>query len=468
MDTNPMTRRDFLKLTGLGAALAALSACDPRTPGPRPGEATPAGTPTAGPVPPAATPSPAPTGAPATGDDLLLHTLRRVTYGPGAEDLARAREIGLQAYLEEQLNPEALDDAPVERLLGNFPTLSLSAEEMFRRQQELRGETVRELVAATILRQVYSRRQLYERMVEFWSDHFNINIASGVLRFLKPVDDREVIRPHALGNFGDLLRASAHSPAMLVYLNQAESTKRGPNENYARELMELHTLGADQGYTQLDVAEVARALTGWTVVGPRQRRGGQPGTFVYLPEIHDDGEKLILGQHFPPGQGQADGDRVLELLLAHPGTARYLAWKLGRRFVADDPPAALVDEVAAAYTASGGEIKAMLRALFAGEAFRRAAGQKLKRPLEFFVSAARVTGAPVAQFRGIARVIEGLGQMPFHWPTPDGYPKSVELAGNPVADAHSILLDFARGGPLRERLPTLASLILASPHFQMR
>jgi uncharacterized protein (DUF1800 family) len=370
-----------------------------------------------------------------------------------------------------------------------------------------------------VLRQVFSQWQLYELVVDFWSNHFNIDVRKNTCKFLKTDDDLQTIRPNALGKFGDLLSASAHSPAMLVYLDQATSTKGVPNENYARELMELHTISTAALFGPPDVVGVARAFTGWSVVGQRGQ-GGAPGSFIYHAGQHDDGEKDLLGAHLPAGQGQADGEQVLALLSQHPLTARFISTKLARRFVADDPPAELVDTLAAMFTASSGDTPSVLKVLFASSQFRASAGQKFKRPLEFFVSALRLSGAQIsAKPRALLSQLQLLGQVPFQWQMPNGYPDVASywattggllnrwnfgmlLAANQVAgvkvdlpaltqdaaspadvvdvlstrfigeklpdSARAILVDFASSGDLGDNLAPVAGLILGSPYFQVR
>jgi uncharacterized protein (DUF1800 family) len=232
------------------------------------------------------------------------------------------------------------------------------------------------------------------------------------------VDDRKVIRPNALGNFRDLLMASVSSPAMLAYLDNVHNVKGQPNENYARELMELHTLGVHGGYDQADVEEVARALTGWRV----RLRGLDEGQFFFNAEEHDDGQKQILGQVFPAGQGgQQDVAQVVELLANHPSTAQHIATKLVRRFVADEPPTALVERVAQAFLASGGDIKSLLRLIFLSEEFAMAP-PKLKRPYTFLVSALRALNGEATYGPALASWLQMLGQPLFLWPPPNGYP----------------------------------------------
>ena len=229
-----------------------------------------------------------------------MHVISRLTFGATPELVERVKAIGVEAYIEEQLNPETIDDSYVENRLLELPDIALSAADLFEKYQGMGGgQAVGQLRASWALRATYSERQLYERMVHFWNDHFSIFIGNAQIGFLKVIDDRDVIRQHAMGRFRDLLGASAHSPAMLVYLNNAESTREAPNENYARELMELHSLGVDGGYTETDVKEVARAFTGWTVVPPRRRdrqTDGEIGTYWFNSEVHDDSEKVVLQQ----------------------------------------------------------------------------------------------------------------------------------------------------------------------------
>src|SRR5207249_12079367 len=247
----------------------------------------------------------------------------------------------------------------------------MAPRELFQPAPEKRPiRIVAELQAARIMLAVESERQLQEVMVDFWFSHFNVHAAKGEVKWYLTSYERDVIRPHALGKFGDLLRVPATHPAMLLYLDNWLSARpdftvpvgpnrgkrAGLNENYARELMELHTLGVDGGYTQKDVTEVARAFTGWTIDRPQT-----DAHFIFRPMMHDTGEKIVLGHRIAAGGGPGDGERVIELLTQHPATARFVATKLVRRFVSDTPPPALVARVAGSYLSTGGEIPAMLR-----------------------------------------------------------------------------------------------------------
>ena len=251
------------------------------------------------------------------------------------------------------------------------------------------------MIGAAQYRQMFSQRQLYEVMVEFWSDHFNIHLVNGLGPTLKPEDDRQVIRAHALGNFRDLLHASAKSPSMLFYLDNFFNLASAPNENYARELMELHTLGVDGGYTENDVKEVARCFTGWSIRFPGDTSGDY-GTFVFLPAVHDNNAKVVLQNSITAGGGQSDGEQVLDILAAHPSTAQFIATKLCRRFISDTRTQPVIDAVAAAFTQSGGDIKTTLRALFATDAFRNTADLKFTRPAEYLSATGARAGARYA------------------------------------------------------------------------
>jgi uncharacterized protein (DUF1800 family) len=456
--------------------------------------------------------------APAVADDdTVLHVLRRVTYGPRPGDVARVRALGLGAWLERQLDPARIDDTAVEQALGALPTLTLSIADLQREYPRLDAETQRklaagemtpaevraqsptdkrpgrivaELQAARMLRAVAGERQLQEVMVDFWFNHFNVFAYKSEVRWYVTAYERDVIRPHALGRFADLLRATARHPAMLFYLDNwlsvrpgytirggpNQGRRAGLNENYARELMELHTLGVDGGYSQQDVTEVARAFTGWTIDRPRA-----DARFLFRPGTHDAGDKRVLGRAIRAG-GERDGQEVLDLLAAHPATARFIAGKLVRRFVADEAPPALVERVAAAYRETGGDIRAMLRVIFAAPEFQApaAAGAKIKKPSEFVASAARALGA-TADARGgwtLARAAADIGEGLYEAVPPTGHPDRAEAWVNPGAllsrmnFALSLAegrlpgvranLDALRGGVDRRQPPVVLERLLAS------
>ncbi|HZI62953.1 MAG TPA: DUF1800 domain-containing protein [Pyrinomonadaceae bacterium] len=320
---------------------------------------------------------------------------------------------------------------------------------------------IAQLQASRILRAVYSERQLQEVMVDFWTNHFNIFFGKGADRWLLPAYDRDTIRPHAMGKFSTLLQATAQSPAMLFYLDNFQSVspnanggraqemmmnaqqrpRRGINENYARELMELHTLGVDGGYTQKDVTEVARCFTGWTIFQPRggaaavnalrgeEARTRRPaGSFFFNMRAHDDGEKVVLGNKIPAGGGFNDGLKVLDILARHPSTAKFIATKLVRHFVSDNPPPALVNRVATVFTKSDGDIRETLRAIFFSSEFYspEAHRAKVKRPFELAVSAIRVLGADTNGGPGTHQWIARMGEPLYGFQTPNGYSDAAE------------------------------------------
>jgi uncharacterized protein (DUF1800 family) len=289
---------------------------------------------------------------------------------------------------------------------------------------------VAQLQAAKLIRAVESERQLLEVMTDFWFNHFNVFMGKPQVRNLVTEYERDVIRPNALGRFRDLLGAVAHSPAMQVYLDNAQSfgpesplgrrQNRGLNENYARELLELHTLGVDGGYTQQDVTEAARVLTGWTPAGLRFARFGGDGGF--LEAAHDQGEKTVLGTKFEAG-GVLEGEKLLDELAAHPATARFLAAKLVRRFVADDPPEKLVDAAAKTYARTGGDIREVLRTIFYSKEFwsPETYRAKAKKPLELTASTLRALGASAEPNRQLLGMLERLGEPLYLCQPPTGY-----------------------------------------------
>ena len=323
-----------------------------------------------------------------------------------------------------------------------------------------------ELNQQKLLRAAYSERQLNEVMVDFWFNHFNVFAGKGQVRTYVTEYERDAIRPRALGKFRDLLGAVAESPAMLFYLDNWQSVaaegaptmaatdrmrggrggqrpgrggqqramgrrdatmlqqppqqqrRRGVNENYARELMELHTLGVDGGYTQKDVQEIARAFTGWTIQQPRQG-----GAFHFEPRLHDNGEKVVLGMKIAPGGGKKDGEQVLDLLAKHPSTARFIATKLARRFVSDDPPAALVERATQTFTSTGGDIREVVRTIVTSPEFFAPAAQraKVKTPFEFVASTLRVTGAEASNPVPLVQTLREMGMPLYMCQPPTGY-----------------------------------------------
>jgi uncharacterized protein (DUF1800 family) len=376
----------------------------------------------------------------ATEIDPIVHVLNRAAFGPRPGDygrlqmLAKTPPAAAAAWIEQQLDPEKIPNEVAEYAARRFETLNEPLGELFEYQPELLHN---ELMRAALIRAVLSERQLFESMVQFWSDHFNIDPSKGDCKWLKVADDRDVIRKHALGKFPDLLRASALSPAMLWYLdgrvNRRHDPNEKPNENYARELLELHTLGVHGGYTQTDVMEVARSLTGWTVRSKEQKPYFSIGRVEFNPELHDFGPKQILGHTFPGTDrsqskeeleriASQDLDRILTIVTTHPATAHHIASKLCRRFIADDPPATAIDEVATTFRRTRGDIRETLRTLFGTRDFQEQRGNKLKRPFAFIASALRATGARTDAGLEIIQYLNRMGHAPFSFPTPDGYP----------------------------------------------
>jgi uncharacterized protein (DUF1800 family) len=383
-----------------------------------------------------------------TQQQKLVHFLNRTSFGPTREELEKVQQSGITVYLDQQLSPEQIPDSVVADKVAELKTMRLSSRELLElypqasvaqakgmdmTQMQGPRQVILELQLARLIRAVYSRRQLYEVMVDFWSNHFNIFAGKGADRWLSTSYDRDTIRPNALGRFKDLLTATAQSPAMLFYLDNWMSVspespaaqrgrnnrRRGINENYAREVMELHTLGVDGGYTQKDIQEVARCFTGWTIERPR----GQ-GEFRFEQRFHDNGAKTVLGTQIAAGGGMEDGLKVIGILANHPATAKFIATKLARRFVADDPPAAVVSKAAAVFQQSGGDIASVVRAIidspefFSGEFYHG----KVKKPLEYVASALRVTNAETKVTHPLLRYLNRMGEPLFLAQPPTGHP----------------------------------------------
>ena len=523
-------------------------------------------------------------------EQRILHVLNRLGFGARPGDVERVKTIGLDKYIEQQLNPEKIDDSATEAKLQNLTALRMTTPELYEkypqpaqllralqqrgalppdlaeardnRQQnrannqnsnqpktgeamsgEMQGPPSNapnptanpdanpmnnaeyrravyayfkennlrppqfitgELQMSRILRATYSERQLQEVMVDFWTNHFNVFAGKGADRWLLISYDRDTIRPHTLGKFRDLLKATAESPAMLFYLDnfqsvspnapqlnpnqvrqlqqmrrrelltmsnnpqaqmpQLQQLRRGINENYARELMELHTLGVDGGYTQRDVQEVARCFTGWTIFAPRgagaaaaqlanaggrraERLRENAGRFFFNPRMHDDGEKIVLGHKIPAGGGVKDGLMVLEILARHPSTAKFIATKLVRRFVSDEPPRSLIDRVAQTYTKTDGDIREMLRTIFFSPEFNspEAYRAKIKRPFELAISAVRTLGAETNGGPQFHQWVARMGQPLYGFQTPNGYSDVAE--------------DWVNTGALLERMNFALALV---------
>ncbi|MBA5638052.1 DUF1800 domain-containing protein [Duganella sp. LX20W] len=462
------------------------------------------------------------TDIPLPPEQAALHVLNRLGYGPRPGDIERVTQMGVQRYIDSQLHPEsipmpaalaarldALETArqPAGRTLAQFLAVREMArdegEEGKARRRALVVNIAEQTAEARLARAVDSPRQLEEVMVDFWFNHFNVFEGKGLDRALVASYERDAIRPYALGSFRDLLGATAHHPAMLFYLDNWLSTAdgfvprranakvktAGLNENYARELMELHTLGVDGGYTQRDVRELARMLTGWTF-NPRALALRNEG-FVFDARRHDRGDKQWLGRTVHGG-GQDEGEYALDVLAMHPATAHHISYELAQYFVQDAPPPALVDRLARSYLDSKGDIRTVLATLFASPEFMapEAQGAKFKTPYQFVVSAARAGSAPLAEVKPVLGALNRLGMPLYGCQTPDGY-KNTEVAWlNPDALSRRIGIATAMGrtldaGALQATLggavsprtrdavaaspePLRAAMLLGGPDFMQR
>lgn len=400
-------------------------------------------------VPPTALPEPAAPArpaAPALSAADGRHLLNRLAFGPAAGQAEAVAKTGAEAWLDAQLGPRAPQPA-LERALEPYRAALAPPEELVERwlgedwdeggarlQKELRAKArdhLAQVALAELTRHILSERQLEEVMVDFWTNHFNVFARKGLVRLFAGDFVERAVRPHALGRFEDLLLATARHPAMLLYLDNARSRvqretpngdKRGGlNENYARELLELHTLGVDGGYGQADVEAAARVLTGWSVRRPREGGIG----FMFRPGAHDRGDKSVLGQKYSAGGGEEEGRALMAFLAKHPSTARHLGKKLCARFVADDPPAACVEAAVKRYRESSGDIAAVVRSIVRHESFWRAEvrQKKLKSPLELVVSSARALGARPDGTVALGRVLERMGEPILLESVPTGYPE---------------------------------------------
>jgi hypothetical protein len=359
----------------------------------------------------------------------LVPLVQRMTFGANDEELGLYRSLGAAGYIDYHLHPELIADSAMDNILAlpAYNLLTLSPDQ-FAGQNS--ANAVAQITRAMLIRAIYSKRQFLERLVEFWSDHFNIWASQDGVSLLKIPDDRDVIRANALTTFGTILRASAHSPAMMEYLNNATNTAASPNENYARELMELHTLSVNGGYTQNDVHEVARCFTGWTYYGAGN--GTNSYRFRYNPAVHDTGQKIVLGNVIPArsaSAGQQDGDDVLTILINHPSTAQFISKKLLIRFWGYSPSQAAIDTVAAVFTASGGDIRTVLQTILS-TVEGSSTPLKLKRPIHLVVSAIRSMQTKVTSHTSFPASLQTpliqAGHSPFNWQSPDGFPDSLE------------------------------------------
>ncbi len=503
-----------------------------------------------------------------SADEAILHALNRLAYGPRPGDVERIKQMGLAKWIDQQLNPNSIDDKALDARLQNFPTLHLSSSRLIAeypqpKQAANQGTTaqqpqskadaaaavlardsqansgskkspasidensdaaspmkqdpenvatpgaaqrgalsidpnavpraiaddskrppriVEELAMAKMTRAIYSDRQLQQVMDDFWFNHFNVYAAKGEDRYYLTAYERDVIQPHVLGKFKDLVTNTAKSPAMLFYLDnflsadpraaqrltaeramrqqthrgynrfprpapnpQAANKKkqeRGLNENYGRELMELHTLGVDGGYTQKDVTEVARCFTGWTIEKPRENP-----EFKFDERIHDPDPKIVLGKKIHAG-GMKDGEQVIDLLVHHPSTANFISTKLARRFVSDNPPAALVARIAETFQSSDGDIRAVMHTMIYSPEFwtRDAYRAKIKTPFEFVASTVRALGADVDTPMPLVQWVGRIGEPLYQCQPPTGYADKAETWVNTGALLNRLNFSLALAG----------------------
>ena len=467
-----ITRRDFLKLGGTLAASSLLAACA--------AEQTPTATqsPLEPQIPQIITPPPEVVNL---SVPLAVAVLNRMGFGPRPGDVDAFNALGstdeerLRAYVEQQLNPDSIDDSEFETryTAAGFETLHKTHEQLYADHivnnpydsnddayWQWYSKPAYELVDATFLRAVYSRKQLVEVLADFWHNHFNIFFWQDDGVPLLVSYNRDVLRGHMLGNFRQMLEAVAQHPSMLYYLNQNNSSDAGPNENYARELFELHTLGAENylgvrdpntvekdanglavGYVDNDVYEAARCLTGWRIdddLGDWEDGIEKTGSFIYYKPWHDRFNKLVLGHYIPADQEDLkDGRDVLDLLASHPGTARHIALKLARRLISDSPSEAVVQAAADTFLANKDapdQLKRVVETILLSAEFSQTFGAKIKRPLEAVISTLRVLNTDFTQLPGgVPWMLSMMGQPLFERHPPDGYPDVKEVWANSMS-----------------------------------
>ena len=417
-------------------------------------------------------------------DASAVHLLNRLTFGPAPGDIDRVKAMGLQPFIDQQLNPDLLPESPaVQNLMANSSTGRMSNEQLIlefrslqRKIQEVKkkegdnadqgdNERLKQLtgvykelrqhdIATKLARCIESPKQLQEVMTEFWFNHFNVFLNKGVDTILVESYENQAIRPNALGKFRNLVEATCHHPAMLFYLDNWENTApnspgahgKGLNENYARELMELHTLGVDGGYTQRDVTELARVLTGLSLAPqhPQQQHFGRMQMFrqmpmpaqmepvdnfgaYFFPQKHDFGVKTILGYQIR-GAGEMEIEECIDMLVHHPSTAHHISYQLCQYFVSDNPPASLVNRVATRFLQSDGDIKSLLREILYSQEFwdPRYENAKYKTPLRFAVSALRAGGVHIDDYAPVDQFLRSQGEAIYGCITPDGYKNTKE------------------------------------------
>ena len=447
-------------------------------------------------------------------DSAIAHVLNRLTFGPRAGDVERVRAVGVDKWLDEQLHPGRIDDHGAEAMLPKLEDAPGGSD-----QKELRQFARRQVVTLAsekLLRAMYSERQLQEVLVDFWFNHFNVYAGKGRTSMFLPDYEHDVIRPHVFDRFRDLLEADAKSGAMLFYLDNWMSTAddanrdpgsgirdprvrgsqvrrrfgrsgripdpgsripavrpnakrpRGLNENYGRELLELHTLGVDGGYTQQDVINVARAFTGWTI--------DRDGNFRFVAALHDTSEKTVLGHKIKAGGGIEDGEQVLDIVASHPATAHHIAFELAQRLVSDEPPKALVDRAAKRFLETKGDLREVVTTIVTSPEFLSAdvRNAKFKTPFELVVSAVRTSGASVSDARPFVQTLQQLGEPLYMCQPPTGYHDTADawVSAGGLVTRMNFATRLASGNMPGVTLPANApaaqelALQLGSPEFQ--
>ena len=343
--------------------------------------------------------------------------VRRLTNGIVPAEQTQAAQLGFRGYLEKQLAHTTINDAEAERVVaGRWPKMLWTEARLYDDNDQY--DQYLQLVYSTIYRGVYSKRQLYERMVEFWTDHFNIHVEK-VGAPLMTTYIQKNIRRHALGKFSDLLKSTAHSAAMLSYLDNDDNSADAPNINYSRELHELHTVGSDGGYTGKDLRQAALVLSGWT--WSWNHNSYNRGRFRFDIDDHAGGRKVVMGQTYVE-EGQNEGEKLLTYLSTHPNTARFITKKLIKWFLGDPVPAKVWTDAQNAFKSTGGDIKAVLRVILT-EPNLMAANAKYKRPQHLLYSAFRGCKSRIYQYGSVFYgPLNQAGHLPFNWSPPDGYP----------------------------------------------
>ncbi len=391
-----------------------------------------------------------------------LHLLNRLSFGARPGEIERVHAIGINAYIQQQLSPELLPEllpespqlttkleqletlrlTPHQLLLNYNPGIQLRqqtnvSQEQLNALNAKAQSVIQQATEAKLIRSIESSHQLQEVMLDFWSSHFNVFSSEGFGKIWAGAYERQAIRPYALGRFRDLLGATAHHPAMLYYLDNwlntapnspgAKPPFSGLNENYARELMELHTLGVEGGYTQADVEALARIFTGWGYCGVNARQVPENG-FCFAVRRHDTGDKLFLGQQIAAG-GITEGEQALDILAKHPATAKFISYKLAQYFVMDDPPNSLVNRLAQRFQSTDGEISAVLQSLFSSPEFwdESALNAKFKTPYQYAISAIRAADLATSNLNPVLGLLRQLGMPIYGCDSPDGY-KNTEAA----------------------------------------